>query len=104
MASLDPVEYGTLGAKVGPKAQAWQMLHLYVAFSTFSISFPALTRSTMLLLHLKEDIDLPNESEASAACIDAAVKSAESLTQAIEVLYITGDSELRKCFCAAFAI
>ena len=28
MASLDPVEYGTPGAKVGPKAQAWQMLHL----------------------------------------------------------------------------
>jgi len=48
-----------------------------------------------MLLHLKEDIDLPLGSKASVGCIDTAVKSAESFIQAIEVLYITGDSELR---------
>jgi len=52
--------------------------------------------SATLLLHLKEDIDLPIGSEGSGRCIDAAVKSAEQLIQAIEVLYITGDSELRE--------
>jgi hypothetical protein len=49
-----------------------------------------------MLLHLKEDIDLPTGNEASSGYIDAAVKSAESFIQAIEVLYITGDSELRE--------
>lgn len=94
MSSLDPVEYGTLGAKVGPKAQAWQMLHLCVL--ALSAEGTGSDGSATLLLHLKEDIDLPIGSEASGRCVDAAVKSAEQLIQAIEVLYITGDSELRE--------
>jgi len=44
MSSLDPVEYGTLGAKVGPKAQAWQMLHLCVLAVLIEAALTAVRR------------------------------------------------------------
>lgn len=97
MASLPVLDNIGVGSKIGPRSQAWQMLHLYVEL--WKTSGRADGR-TMVFLHLREAVDLPDESPQYKSCIDGAVDSAEHLVSAIDILSATGDAELGTCRAA----